>query len=123
LWLSGTGELSGTTFTSHLGNLPALVADAGETATKVVIAARLTLADVANRSIIIHASHDVLFAAASLRSAELGRGWPGVAGLFAVDRNPLSSRAASGCKLTYPHAEDAIVSAVQLFARGPQFLQ
>jgi superoxide dismutase, Cu-Zn family len=58
LWLAGTGELSGTTFTSHLGNLPALVADADETATKVVIAARLTLADVANRSIIIHASHD-----------------------------------------------------------------
>jgi superoxide dismutase, Cu-Zn family len=58
LWLSGTGELSGTTFTSHLGNLPNLEVDADETATRVVIAARLTLADVANRSIIIHASRD-----------------------------------------------------------------
>jgi superoxide dismutase, Cu-Zn family len=58
LWLSGTGELSGTTFTSHLGNLPHLEVDGDGTATKVVIAARLTLADVANRSIIIHASHD-----------------------------------------------------------------
>jgi Cu-Zn family superoxide dismutase len=58
LWLSGTGELSGTTFTSHLGNLPHLEVDADGTATKVVLAARLTLADVANRSIMIHASHD-----------------------------------------------------------------
>jgi Cu-Zn family superoxide dismutase len=58
LWLSGTGALSGTTFTSHLGNLPHLEADSDETATKVIVAARLTLADIANRSIMIHASHD-----------------------------------------------------------------
>jgi Cu/Zn superoxide dismutase len=48
----------GTTFTSHLGNLPHLEVDVDGTARTVVIAARLTLADVANRSIIIHASHD-----------------------------------------------------------------
>jgi superoxide dismutase, Cu-Zn family len=58
LWLSGTGALSGTTFTSHLGNLPHLEVDANETATKLVVAARLTIADVANRSIMIHASED-----------------------------------------------------------------
>ena len=58
LWLSGTGELSGTTFNSHLGNLPHLEVDDDGIATKVVVAPRLTLADVANRSIIIHASHD-----------------------------------------------------------------
>ena len=58
LWLSGTGQLSGTTFTSHLGNLPNLEADADGTATKPVVAARLTLADVANRSLMIHATQD-----------------------------------------------------------------
>lgn len=58
LWLSGTGELTGTTFTSHLGDLPDLEVDADGTATKVVVAARLTLADVANRAFIIHASQD-----------------------------------------------------------------
>jgi superoxide dismutase, Cu-Zn family len=58
LWLSGTGALSGTTFTSHLGNLPHLEVDADETATKLVVAARLTLADIANRSLVIHANQD-----------------------------------------------------------------
>jgi len=58
LWLSGTGELSGTTFSSHLGNLPYLEVGADGTATKAVVAARLTLADVANRSLMIHASQD-----------------------------------------------------------------
>ena len=58
LWLSGTGELSGTTFSSHLGNLPNLEVGADGTATKTVVAARLTLADVANRSLMIHASQD-----------------------------------------------------------------
>jgi len=58
LWLSGTGHLSGTVFTSHLGNLPNLEADADGTATKPVVAARLTLADVANRSLMVHASQD-----------------------------------------------------------------
>jgi Cu-Zn family superoxide dismutase len=58
LWLSGTGELSGTTFSSHLGNLPNLEVNADGTATKAVVAARLTLADVANRSLMIHASQD-----------------------------------------------------------------
>jgi superoxide dismutase, Cu-Zn family len=58
LWFSGTGELSGITFISHLGNLPHLDVYSDETATKVVVAARLTLADVANRSIVIHSSHD-----------------------------------------------------------------
>jgi len=58
LWLSGTGALSGTTFTSHLGDLPKLQVDADGTATKIVVAARLTLADVANRSFMVHASQD-----------------------------------------------------------------
>jgi Cu-Zn family superoxide dismutase len=58
LWLSGTGALSGTTFTSHLGNLPHLEVDADGTAIRAVVAARLTLADVANRAIMIHTSHD-----------------------------------------------------------------
>jgi superoxide dismutase, Cu-Zn family len=58
LWLSGTGQLSGTVFTSHLGNLPRLEADADGSVSKAVVAARLTLADVANRSLVIHASQD-----------------------------------------------------------------
>jgi len=58
LWLSGTGALSGTTFTSHLGDLPKLQVDSDGTATRTVVAARLTLADVADRSFIIHASQD-----------------------------------------------------------------
>ena len=58
LWLSGTGHMTGTVFTSHLGNLPYLEAEADGTATKPVVAARLTLADVANRSLMIHATQD-----------------------------------------------------------------
>jgi Cu-Zn family superoxide dismutase len=58
LWLSGTGALSGTTFTSHLGDLPKLQVDSAGTATKPVVAARLTLADVADRSFMVHASPD-----------------------------------------------------------------
>src|SRR5262249_36810667 len=58
LWLSGTGPLSGTTFTSHLGDLPNLEVNADGTATKTVVAARLSLADVANRALMIHASQD-----------------------------------------------------------------
>jgi Cu-Zn family superoxide dismutase len=58
LWLSGMGQLSGTTFTSHLGDLPNLEVNADGTATKVVVAARLSLADVANRALMIHASQD-----------------------------------------------------------------
>ena len=58
LWLSGTGQLSGTTFTSHLGDLPNLKVNADGTATKVVVAARLSLADVANRALMVHASQD-----------------------------------------------------------------
>jgi Cu-Zn family superoxide dismutase len=58
LWLSGTGQMSGTVFTSHLGNLPHLEVDADGTASKPIVAARLTLADVANRSLMIHASQD-----------------------------------------------------------------
>jgi Cu-Zn family superoxide dismutase len=50
--------MSGTTFTSHLGDLPDLEVDADGTARKEVVAARLTLADVVNRSFIIHASQD-----------------------------------------------------------------
>ena len=58
LWLSGTGALSGTTFSSHLGDLPKLQVDSDGTATKTVVAARLTLADVADRSFMIHATQD-----------------------------------------------------------------
>jgi superoxide dismutase, Cu-Zn family len=58
LWLSGTGALSGTTFTSHLGDLPDLEVAADGTAGKTVVAVRLTLADVVGRSFIIHASQD-----------------------------------------------------------------
>jgi Cu-Zn family superoxide dismutase len=58
LWLSGTGALSGTTFTSHLGDLPDLEVAADGTATKAIVAARLSLADVAGRSFMIHASQD-----------------------------------------------------------------
>ena len=58
LWLSGTGAMSGTTFTSHLGDLPDLEVGADGTARKEIMAARLTLADVVNRAFIIHASQD-----------------------------------------------------------------
>jgi superoxide dismutase, Cu-Zn family len=58
LWLSGTGVMSGTTFTSHLGDLADLEVDASGAARKLVVAARLTLADVANRSFMIHATQD-----------------------------------------------------------------
>lgn len=58
LWLSGTGVMSGTTFASHLGDLADLEVDASGAARKPVVAARLTLADVANRSFMIHASQD-----------------------------------------------------------------
>jgi superoxide dismutase, Cu-Zn family len=58
LWLSGIDQLNGTTFTSHLGDLPNLEVNADGTATKTVVAARLTLADVANRSLMVHASQD-----------------------------------------------------------------
>ena len=58
LWLSGTGVMSGTTFTSHLGDLADLEVDAGGAARKPVVAARLTLADVAKRSFMIHATQD-----------------------------------------------------------------
>jgi superoxide dismutase, Cu-Zn family len=58
LWLSGVGQLSGTTFTSHLGDLPKLEVNADGTATKAVVAARLSLGDVANRALMIHASQD-----------------------------------------------------------------
>jgi Cu-Zn family superoxide dismutase len=58
LLLSGTGAMSGTTFTSHLGDLPDLEVDADGAARKEIVVARLTLADVVNRSFIVHASQD-----------------------------------------------------------------
>jgi Cu-Zn family superoxide dismutase len=58
LWMSGTGAFSGTTFASHLGDLPDLEVAADGTASKTVVAARLTLVDVAGRAFIIHASQD-----------------------------------------------------------------
>jgi Cu/Zn superoxide dismutase len=41
-----------------LGDLPNLEVNADGTATKTVVAARLSLADVANRALMIHASQD-----------------------------------------------------------------
>ncbi len=58
LWLSGAGPKSGTTFSSHLGDLPDLEVDADGVARKEIVAARLTLADVLNRALVIHASQD-----------------------------------------------------------------
>ncbi|MGO9869810.1 MAG: superoxide dismutase family protein [Rhodomicrobium sp.] len=46
------------TYKSHLGNLPSLLVDKDGTTTEEVIAPRLTLADLVNRSIMIHASQD-----------------------------------------------------------------
>jgi Cu/Zn superoxide dismutase len=58
LWLSGTGQLAGPVLASYLGKLPHLEVDANGTATKPVVAARLTLADVAHRSLMINASEE-----------------------------------------------------------------
>jgi Cu-Zn family superoxide dismutase len=58
LWASGTGAHHGTTFASHLGDLPDLEVGADGNAKALVAAARLTLADVAGRSFMIHASPD-----------------------------------------------------------------
>jgi superoxide dismutase, Cu-Zn family len=46
------------TYTSHLGSLPNLIVGADGSATDAVIAPRLALADLVNRSIMIHASQD-----------------------------------------------------------------
>jgi Cu-Zn family superoxide dismutase len=46
------------TYSSHLGTLPNLHVDPDGTATEGVIAPRLSLADLQNRSIIVHASQD-----------------------------------------------------------------
>jgi Cu-Zn family superoxide dismutase len=58
LWLAGTGPLEGQTLGSHLGDLPDLTADADGKANTAVIAARLTLADLVNRAVMLHASQD-----------------------------------------------------------------
>jgi Cu-Zn family superoxide dismutase len=58
LWAKGTGALQGTTFTTHLGDLPDLEVGADGNAKTLMVAARLTLADVAGRSFMIHASQD-----------------------------------------------------------------
>jgi Cu-Zn family superoxide dismutase len=58
LWLSGTGAMSGTTFTSHLGDLSDLKTDADGWARQPVVAARLTLADVVKRAFVIHVNRD-----------------------------------------------------------------
>jgi superoxide dismutase, Cu-Zn family len=46
------------TYASHLGTLPNVLVDSDGSATEGVIAPRLALADLVNRSIIIHASQD-----------------------------------------------------------------
>lgn len=58
LWLKGIGVLEGTSFTSHLGELPELEVAADGNARSVMVAVRLTLADVAGRSLMIHANRD-----------------------------------------------------------------
>jgi Cu-Zn family superoxide dismutase len=46
------------TYSSHLGTLPNLIVESDGSATEGVIAPRLALADLQNRSMIIHASQD-----------------------------------------------------------------
>ena len=46
------------TYSSHLGTLPNVVVAPDGSATEAVIAPRLLLADLVNRSIIIHATRD-----------------------------------------------------------------
>jgi uncharacterized protein len=58
LWLSGTGTLKGKQFGSHLGDLPDLIVGANQTATGEIVGARLSLADIYGRAIMIHASSD-----------------------------------------------------------------
>jgi superoxide dismutase, Cu-Zn family len=55
---SGTGDLKDTVFTSHLGDLPDLEVGADGNAKGVLAVPRLTLADVAGRAFMIHASQD-----------------------------------------------------------------
>ncbi|NNJ74796.1 MAG: hypothetical protein HKP56_06530 [Anderseniella sp.] len=54
LWLTYEGQTLG----SHLGDLPDFTVDEDGTATKPIVAARLSLADVVNRAIMIHASSE-----------------------------------------------------------------
>lgn len=54
LWLTHEGQTLG----SHLGDLPDFIVDGDGTATKPIVAARLSLADVVNRAIMIHASSE-----------------------------------------------------------------
>lgn len=56
--LTGTGRFAGVRFGTHLGDLPDLVVDSKGIATTPTIAPRLSLWDVANRALIIHASED-----------------------------------------------------------------
>ncbi len=56
--LTGTGRFAGVRFGTHLGDLPDLVVDSKGIATTPTIAPRLSLWDVANRGLIIHASED-----------------------------------------------------------------
>jgi superoxide dismutase, Cu-Zn family len=46
------------TYSSHLGTLPNVIVDTDGSATEAVIAPRLALADLVNRSLIVHASRD-----------------------------------------------------------------
>ena len=58
LWLTGTGRFAGIKFGAHLGDLPDLEVGTDGVATKEMIAPRLSLADLANRALMIHASQD-----------------------------------------------------------------
>jgi Cu-Zn family superoxide dismutase len=58
LFLKGTGNEAGTTYGSHLGNLPNLFVASDGTARKEIVVPRLTLEDIRGRSIVVHASQD-----------------------------------------------------------------
>jgi Cu-Zn family superoxide dismutase len=58
LFLKGTGTDAQVTYHSHLGNLPILIVETDGTATQEIAVPRLTLDDIRNRSIVIHATRD-----------------------------------------------------------------
>ena len=56
--LAGTGQYAGVKFGAHLGDLPDLEVKPDGTVKGQLIVPRLTLADIANRALMIHASQD-----------------------------------------------------------------
>ena len=58
LWLQDVETEFGPTVATHLGNLPDIVAESDGKVAKNVVAVRLSLADVANRSVVLHDNGD-----------------------------------------------------------------